>query len=349
MNDKKKVAIIVCNLGGPDSLSSVRLFLKNLFSDPAILPVPRPIRWFLARFISLRRAKIARNIYNQIGGKSPILLETKQQSEALEKSLNNQLYKVFIAMRYWHPFTTETMKQILDWNAEKIILLPLYPQFSTTTTGSSITELNRVKSKIGFDIPTTVICCYPDEENFINAHVELIRESIVKLKNKQYKILFSAHGLPESIIKKGDPYESQIKITVDSIVESLNISNNEWTICYQSKVTPVKWLEPKTEDEIIKASKQNLSIIMVPIAFVSEHSETLVELDIEYYELAKTSGIKEYHRVPTLSCRKLYIDSLKNMIMNSLKHNKSSCIISGGKHNCSKKYISCPLNNVGLN
>ena len=349
MKDKKKVAIILCNLGGPDSLSSVRLFLINLFSDPAILPVPGPVRWFLARFISLRRAKIARSIYQQIGGKSPILSETKLQSEELEKSLNNKLYKVFVAMRYWHPFTNETMKQIVDWNAEKIILLPLYPQFSTTTTGSSISELNRIKSKIGLDIPITLICCYPDEKYFIQAHVELIKEAIVKLKNNQYKILFSAHGLPESIIKKGDPYQSQIKITVDSIVESLKIPNDEWAICYQSKVTPVKWLEPKTEDEIIKAAKQNLSIIIVPIAFVSEHSETLVELDIEYYELAKTSGVKEYYRVPTLSCRPPYIQSLKNMILNSLKLEKDSCIISGGKHNCSKKFISCPLNNVGLN
>jgi protoporphyrin/coproporphyrin ferrochelatase len=324
----KTVAIVLFNLGGPDSLESVEGFLFSLFSDPNIIRLPVFLRIPIAKIISITRTKKAKNIYAKIGGKSPILDETRKQADALSRLLNEQHkedFKVFICMRHASPRAAEVAAEINEYNPDEIILLPLYPHFSSTTTESSIKDfMDHYRGKTAIK----TICCYPVEEQFIDAHVELIRQGMDKLKNRNnFRILFSAHSLPEKIIKLGDPYQWQTEQSVQKIIEKLEIKNLDYFICYQSKVGPVKWLSPSTEDEIIKAAAEKKSLIIVPISFVSEHSETLVELDIDYKNIAEGYGI-EYVRIPALGTNKLFINSLANIISRSLGEeidNKKQC------------------------
>jgi ferrochelatase len=313
-----KTAIVFFNLGGPDELSSVKPFLFNLFNDPNIIGAPTPIRYLLAKFISWRRAPVAQEIYSQMGGKSPIVEETAAQAEALEQALaKHGEIKVFFAMRYWHPRAQEVAGKVAEYNPDHVIMLPLYPQFSTTTTESSFKEWYRECNAIGFDVPTTEICCYPTSTALHAAHAARIKELYFRAsEHGTPRILFSAHGLPEKIIAAGDPYQYQVEQTVAGVVNTLNIPKLDYRICYQSRVGPLKWIGPSTEDEIMAAGKDEVPLIVLPIAFVSEHSETLVELDIEYRELAEEYGIKEYFRVPALGVQEHFIDSLKTLCLN---------------------------------
>lgn len=309
---QKKYAVILFNLGGPDNLEAVKPFLFNLFNDKNIIAAPNPIRYFLAKFISSRRESTAQEIYSHIGNKSPILEETQKQADLLESTLAGEPdeYKVFIAMRYWHPFSSETIEKVKEYQPDEVILLPLYPQFSTTTTGSSFEDWEIQSVKKSLKIPNRKICCYHKENIFVDAHTNMIREFIEKQELTEYRILFSAHGLPEKIIKNGDPYQAQVEGTVEAIVEKLAIEKLDYQVCYQSKVGPLEWIKPSTESEIERAGKEKKPIVIVPIAFVSEHSETLVELDIEYKELAEEHEVPAYYRVPTLSDNPHYIDCL---------------------------------------
>ena len=311
-------AVILFNLGGPDKLESVEPFLFNLFNDPAILNLPAIFRYPLAKLISNRRAPIAKKIYNELGGSSPILKLTKDQSTALEKNLNqnklNEKYKCFVVMRCWHPRAEEVIKNVKLYNPNEIILMPLYPQYSAATSGSSIKEWNEVCKKNNYKIKTSTICCYPTDENFINAHVKEISKKIKDINN--FKLIFSAHGLPKKNIKKGDPYQWQVEQSVNKIVKNLNYNNLDWVLSYQSRVGPLKWIEPSTDDVIIENSKIGKHIVLVPIAFVSEHSETLVELDIEYKKLATDNGCNEYTRVPALGTNEDFILAMSELIVN---------------------------------
>ena len=206
-----KKAVILFNLGGPDKLESVEPFLFNLFNDPAIISIPSIIRYPLAKFLSKRRAPIAENIYREIGNKSPILELTQEQAKSLENNLLKKGdYKCFVIMRCWHPRAVDVIKEVKKYNPDEIILLPLYPQYSASTSGSSIKEWNDLCNKENYKIKTKTICCYPTESNFLLSHVELIKKTIKNLENKDFKLLFSAHGLPENKIKKGDPYQWQV-------------------------------------------------------------------------------------------------------------------------------------------
>ena len=311
-------AVILFNLGGPDKLESVEPFLFNLFNDPAILNLPAIFRYPLAKLISNRRAPVAKKIYNELGGSSPILKLTKDQSIALEKNLNqnklNEKYKCFVVMRCWHPRAEEVIKNVKLYNPNEIILMPLYPQYSAATSGSSIKEWNEVCKKNNYKIKTSTICCYPTDENFINAHVKEISKKIKDINN--FKLIFSAHGLPKKNIKKGDPYQWQVEQSVNKIVKNLNYNNLDWVLSYQSRVGPLKWIEPSTDDVIIENSKIGKHIVLVPIAFVSEHSETLVELDIEYKKLATDNGCNEYTRVPALGTNEDFIQAMSELIIN---------------------------------
>ena len=281
-------AVILFNLGGPDKLESVEPFLFNLFNDPAIISIPSIIRYPLAKLISKRRAPIAKNIYKEIGNKSPILRLTQDQAKNLESSLlKNGDFKCFVVMRCWHPRAIDVIKKVKEYNPEEIILLPLYPQFSASTSGSSINEWNELCKKENYEVKTKTVCCYPTENNFINSHVSLIKRTMQTLDNDNFKLIFSAHGLPENKIKKGDPYQWQIEESVKEIMLRLKNENLDHIFSYQSRVGPLKWIGPSTDDIIIKYSKEKKGIVIVPIAFVSEHSETLVELDIEYKKLAE--------------------------------------------------------------
>ena len=333
-----KKAVILFNLGGPDKLDNVEPFLFNLFNDPAIISIPSFFRYPLAKFISKRRAPTAKNIYKEIGNKSPILELTTKQAKSLENNLSKKgNYKCFIVMRCWHPRASDVIKKVREYNPEEIILLPLYPQYSASTSGSSINEWCDLCKKENYHIKTKTICCYPTENNFIASHISLIKKTLKVIENNNFKLIFSAHGLPKSKIKKGDPYQWQVEETVKKIMSNLENENLDYVISYQSRVGSLKWIKPSTDEIIIKYSKEKKGIVIVPIAFVSEHSETLVELDIEYKKLAEKNGCAFYKRVPALGIEENFIEGLAELILQQgTRGNFVSSVI------CPSKYIKCP-------
>ena len=336
-----KKAIILFNLGGPDKLDNVEPFLFNLFYDPAILNLPNFLRYPLAKLISKRRAPIAKKIYEELGGSSPILKLTLEQSNALEKKLNQQdeknSYKCFVVMRCWHPRAADVINKVKNYNPDEIILLPLYPQYSASTSGSSIDEWNELCRKENYNTKTKIICCYPTEDYFIESHISLIKKTIEKVENNNFKLIFSAHGLPENKIKKGDPYQWQVEKTVKKIMSKIKNENLDHVLSYQSRVGPLKWIGPSTDEIIIKYSKEKKGIVIVPVAFVSEHSETLVELDIEYKKLAEKNGCSFYKRVPALGIEENFIKGLAHLV---LKPKTKGNFVSSTT--CPSKYKKCP-------
>jgi ferrochelatase len=312
-----KLAIVLFNLGGPDSPEAVEPFLYNLFSDPAIIALPWFLRKPLARFIARRRTPFAQKIYAHLGGRSPILEETQKQARALETVLRDETLDVraFAAMRCWHPFSDGAAKAVKDWGAERIVLLPLYPQYSTTTTASSFKDWDRAARKAGLGAPTTRICCYPWEEGFVAAMAARIAQSYARARpGLSYRLLLSAHGLPRRIVEKGDPYRWQIEACAEAIISRLEIENPDWEICYQSRVGPMAWIGPSTDAEIRRAGREGKAVVVAPIAFVSEHSETLVELDIQYGTLAKDCGVPDYLRCPTVGIHGDFIAGLAALV-----------------------------------
>ena len=340
-------AIILFNLGGPDSIDNVEPFLFNLFNDPAILNLPNFLRYPLAKLIANRRAPTAKKIYEELGGSSPILKLTAKQSSALELKLNQDdatsEYKCFIVMRCWHPRAQDVVKEVIKYNPDEVILMPLYPQYSAATSGSSIKEWKDICHKNNYKVKTSIICCYPTDKNFIQAHNDEIIKKIKDLVN--YKLIFSAHGLPEKNIKKGDPYQWQVEQSVDEIVKSLNIKNLDWILSYQSRVGPLKWIGPATDEVIVENAKAGKHIVLVPIAFVSEHSETLVELDIEYKKLANDNGCNQYTRVSALGTNQDYMKCLSDLIIGKDNY-KFSENLYPPKSRCPSQFKKCPcLNN----
>ena len=308
-----KKAVILFNLGGPDNLENVKPFLFNLFNDKSIIAVPQPMRYLLAKLISSKRNEKAQGIYQQIGGRSPIVELTNEQAVALQNQLGEG-YKVFVCMRYWHPMAKEVAKQVAEYAPDEIILLPLYPQYSTTTTSSSFKDFISYYGQANFK----EVCCYPDDGLFIDAHYDLIKPYYEK--HPAARVLFSAHGLPKKVIDAGDPYQWQVEKTANAVAAKLGVK--DYVVCYQSKVGPLEWLTPNTEDEIIRAGKEGKDVILTPIAFVSEHSETLVELDIQFKEVATEAGVKNYARVPALGTHPLFIKSLAGLVQNQKGQNK---------------------------
>lgn len=321
-----KTAVVLFNLGGPDSPKAVKPFLFKLFSDPAIINLPQPLRWLVAKLISCMRAGKARGIYQQMGGKSPILDLTLQQAAALEEKLKRRgEYKTFVSMRYWHPMSDIVAKNVKNYAPDQIILLPLYPQFSTTTTGSSFADWEKSAAKAGLNVPTSRICCYPADLGFVASHVRLIKDSYWKASDEgKPRVLFSAHGLPEKTIAAGDPYQWQVEKTVAAIIQILAIDELDSVTCYQSRVGPMKWIGPSTEDEIRRAGADKVPVVIVPVAFVSEHSETLVELDVEYRHLANEAGVPSYWRVPALATEPLFIETLADLCLKADKGNATT-------------------------
>jgi len=316
-----KLAVVLFNLGGPDSLDAVEPFLRNLFGDPAILSVPGIVRRPLARVIASRRAPVAREIYKRIGGRSPIVEETRAQANALDKLLAERGMdaKSFIAMRCWHPFSDEAAKAV----------------------SSSFADWVRAAHKAGLNVPTSRLCCYPDSEGFITAEAELIHQTLTRVKpGVSYRLLLSAHGLPKRTIAKGDPYQWQVERTAAAIVDRLGIKVPDWRVCYQSRVGPLAWIGPATDAEIRRAGAEGKGVAIAPIAFVSEHSETLVELDMEYAHLALNAGVKDYLRVPTVSAHAKFIEALADLVMLA---NRGKGTLSGrGARICPRKFGACP-------
>ena len=328
-----KTAVILFNLGGPDKLENVKPSLFNLFKDKAILSVPALIRYPLAWLISSSREKEAKHIYAQIGGGSPLLPNTLAQAEALEKKLGDG-FKVFTAMRYWHPFAKDVAGQVKEYAPDKVIYLPLYPQFSTTTTRSSFQDFEKYFPHDD----VRKVCCYPTQDGLVRAYADLIKPIYEKVKmesGKHPRILFSAHGLPEKTILAGDPYQWQVQATTKAVVAALNIENLDWKNTYQSRVGPLKWIEPYTDAEIEKAGAENIPLVIVPIAFVSEHSETLYEIEQQYRALAKEKGVPVFARVPAVATHPMFIDGLAALVHGA----EGAC-----KKICPNQFTQCARN-----
>ena len=318
----KKIAVVLYNLGGPCCGSQVQPFLFNLFYDRAIIALPNPFRYLLANLISSRRKEKAQGIYNQLGGGSPILAETYAQSVALENALSGHedyQFETFVYMRYAYPFFEDVASNVQKFDPDEIILLPLYPQYSTTTTKSSIDLWKLHESDFGFDTKTKYVYSYETEPNFIKSYAELLRSQLKKAKELGKPIVFfSAHGIPLNRIQKGDPYQKHVEASVAHIIKHFEKDEFDYVICYQSKVGPLKWLTPATEQCILEAAQANRSIVVVPVSFVSEHSETLVELDIQYKDLALENGAKGYFRVPASGIEPSYIECLKQVVLKEI-------------------------------
>ncbi|MGE0222861.1 MAG: ferrochelatase [Acetobacteraceae bacterium] len=350
--ERPKVAVVLFNLGGPDSPAAIRPFLLNLFLDPAILRVPFFVRPFLARIIARARLKPATENYALLGGRSPLLELTQAQAAALEAELTDVEAKCFIAMRYWHPFSLETARAVKAWEPDEVVLLPLYPQYSTTTTGSSLTAWRAAAARAGLMVQTTALCCYPTDAAFATATAGLVRDAYDRARAEldpsvTLRVLFSAHGLPEAIVQAGDPYQWQIEQTVTAVLAAWGQAGLDWSICYQSRATPQKWIGPSTDEAVERAGRDRVAVLVVPIAFVSEHSETLVELDIEYRDLALRSGVPGYYRVPTQNAGPAFIAALAGLVRRARRHGAGLCSHVGGRF-CSAEHGNCPFAERGI-
>ena len=335
---RRKIAVVLFNLGGPDGPKAVRPFLENLFCDPAIIGAPWAVRKPLAAFIARTRRKSATANYALMGGGSPILPQTRAQADALAARLTadwpDAEVKAFIAMRYWHPMTAQTARDVAVFAPDEIVLTPLYPQFSTTTSGSSLKAWRETYKGPG---RSRAICCWHDNDGLIDAHVAQILGTWEAAGRPKVRLLFSAHGLPEKIVAEGDPYPWQIEQTCAAIAAKLG-ECWDWQICYQSRVGPLKWIGPSTPQAIEAAAREGLGVLIDPVAFVSEHIETLVELDIEYGELAHRLGIAPYLRAPVVGVIKPFVDGLAEAVNRALTR---SCGVASDGAACPGRFVKC--------
>ncbi len=358
----KKIAVVLFNLGGPDSREAIKPFLMNFFMDKNIIRAPWPVRFFVARAISRSRSKKeAAASYGELGNRSPLLENSRAQAQALEKTLNKKGiadFKTFVCMRYWHPMADEVARAVRDWRADEVVLLPLYPQFSTTTTRSSLGAWAKALKALDFQPPAATVCCYPFNGGFIKASAENIAAVYRQVRVQGHdspRLLFSAHGLPESVIADGDPYQWQCEEGAKKIVAELGIENLDWTICYQSRVGPKKWIGPSTEEELRRAARDKKAVIIYPHAFTQEHVETLVEIEIEYRHLAQEIGVPGFYRVPTVSTHELFIEGLSNLVRASLEKGsdgkesvRQGVRAEGGAALCPQDFRRCCMRNAGF-
>lgn len=319
------IAVVLLNLGGPDSLDAVEPFLYNLFSDPDIIDFPGSFlfRKRLAKLISTKRAPRVQEQYKKIGGKSPLKDHTLKQAALLEEKLNEKLpTRVFAAMRYWHPSTDEALDAIEREGIKKVALLPLYPQYSKATTTSSVEEWERRTDARGADLDTQLIESYYDFPPYIDAFVERINRGLERFpltRLGDVHLVFSAHGTPMKLVRQGDPYSGHIKKTVAAVMERGGYSQKH-SLCYQSKVGPMKWLTPSTPNTVKDLAAGGVKdMLIVPIAFTSDHLETLFELGIEYRQVAKEAGVEQYEVTTGLNDSPIFIDALAQLVLREVE------------------------------
>jgi ferrochelatase len=321
-----RVGVLLLNLGGPDKLEDVGPFLYNLFSDPEIIRLPfswlqKPLAWLIAS----RRTQKSQENYKQIGGGSPLRRITEAQGEALKEQLQalGQEANIYVGMRYWHPYTEEAIAQLTQDNIEHLVILPLYPQFSISTSGSSFRLLDKLwqeDPKLQ-RISYKVIPSWYKQPSYLQAMAELIAQELDQFPNPDsVHVFFSAHGVPKNYVEEaGDPYQQEIEECTALIMQTLN-RPNEHTLAYQSRVGPVEWLQPYTDDALKELGATGVKdLVVVPISFVSEHIETLQEIDIEYRELAEESGIENFRRVPAPNTHPLFIRALADLVLDALE------------------------------
>ncbi|HEY9697107.1 MAG TPA: ferrochelatase [Trichocoleus sp.] len=320
-----RIGVLLLNLGGPDQLEDVRPFLFNLFADPEIIRIPFP--WLqkpLAWLISTSRARKSQENYKTIGGGSPLRRITEEQAVALQDALKQkgQDAQVYIGMRYWNPFTEEAVARIKRDNIEQLVILPLYPQFSISTSGSSFRLLEKLwQEDPSLDrIDYTVIPSWYKRPGYLQAMAQLIAQQLEQSPNPDnVHIFFSAHGVPVSYVEEaGDPYQQEIEECTELIMRTLN-RPNAYTLAYQSRVGPVEWLKPYTEEAIEELAEKGVeNLLVVPVSFVSEHIETLQEIDIEYREIAEEAGIPHFQRVPALNTHPVFIEDLADLVITAM-------------------------------
>lgn len=321
----KRIGVLLFNLGGPETLAEVRPFLFNLFADPDIIRLPwRALQKPLAWLIATQRQKKSRSYYEQIGGGSPLRRITEEQARALEGALASRGInaRAYVGMRYWNPLIEEALDQIRRDQVDHLVVLPLYPQFSVSTTGSSLNHMYAIAKEVGYRLPeASVICSWEADANYIEAMAAAAREELARFPDQdpsQTHILFSAHSVPVRYIDEGDPYLDHTKRTVELVMERLGV-HRPHTLSFQSKVGPVEWLTPATNETIPKLARDGVKqLMLIPVSFVSEHSETLYEMDILYRDLATQEGIPQYRRVPTMNCRPDFIDALASLVERAL-------------------------------
>jgi ferrochelatase len=322
MGTEKPVGVVLLQLGGPDSLAAVEGFLYNLFCDPDIIDLPLAFlfRRRLARIIARRRAPHVRELYGRIGGRSPILKLTQRQASALERALHPAIdARVVIAMRYWHPMTDEAIDALVAAGVGRVVLLPLYPHYSKTTTGSSIREWERALRRRGlrhFVVQTVPEYCeHPLYVSALVKNVGIALRRVPSAVRGAVHLVFSAHGTPVSLVRGGDPYKAQVEKTYAAVMREGNFGLPH-SLCYQSKVGPQRWLEPSLRATIERLAREQVShMIVVPIAFVSDHSETLWEINIEARQEAKRLGIGYFDMSPALHTAPDYIAALRDLAM----------------------------------
>ena len=321
---RQSVAVVLFQLGGPDSLEAIEPFLCNLFSDPDIIdfPLARLARPTLARLIASRRARHVQQHYARIGGRSPIRELTERQATALERELSKTMdARCFVAMRYWNPSTTDAVEQIQAQRFDQLVLLPLYPQYSKTTTGSSLNEWRRqYRATAPHRGEASVISEFYNHSLYIEAVVERINLGLEKFRGAEdphaddVLLVFSAHGVPLKEIERGDPYQAQIESTMRSVTECGHWSNPQ-CLCYQSRVGPGKWLQPTLDASLRQFAAQGVKrVLVIPISFVSDHVETLHEINIEARELAQSLGILQFETMPALNDSPTFIRALADLV-----------------------------------
>jgi protoporphyrin/coproporphyrin ferrochelatase len=347
----RRIGVLLFNLGGPETLADVRPFLFNLFADPDIIRLPwRALQKPLAWLISTQRQKKSRSYYEQIGGGSPLRRITEEQARALEGALasRNINARAYVGMRYWNPLIEDALDQIRRDQIDHLVVLPLYPQFSVSTTGSSLNRMHAIAAETGYQLPTTsVVCSWEGDANYIEAMAAAAREELALFPDQdpsQTHILFSAHSVPVRYIDEGDPYLDHTRRTVELVMERLGVDRPH-SLSFQSKVGPVEWLTPATNEAIPKLARQGVKqLMLVPVSFVSEHSETLYEMDILYRDLATEYGIPHYRRVPTMNCRPDFIEALATLVERALPGkgaSRSYCIHSPAAANGAAPSCAC--------
>lgn len=320
----KRIGVVLFQLGGPDSLEAVEPFLYNLFLDPDIIdfPLARLARPVLARLIAASRAKKVQHHYAEIGGRSPIRELTERQAAALEAALRPEWdARVVVAMRYWHPLTEEAIRRLLAAEVAELVLLPLYPQYSSTTTGSSLREWNRRAAELGVNgTPVRVVRQFYEDPGYLDALAGQIKITLARFDTpRDVHLVFSAHNVPAATVAAGDPYPAQIAATMELVME-----RGGWRLpghlCYQSKVGGARWLEPTLDATIERLAAEGArDLLVVPIAFVSDHVETLSEIDIEARERAARRGIRQFELMPGLNDSPRFIHALAGLVRGALE------------------------------
>ncbi len=315
------IGVVLLNMGGPDSLDAVRPFLQNLFSDREIIQLgPKFVQPFIARFIAWRRAPKSAKAYEKIGGKSPLTEITYNQAKALESSLRSSGFDNVICkvgMRYWRPRTPHILEELARFGVGRVVGLSLYPHYSRATTGSSVADFLESCNALGLE--SAVVDAYPDHPDYIKALSKLVALKAAEIKGANevdFQLVYSAHSLPKKMIDEGDPYLDHLKKTISALEDETGMRG---TLCFQSRSGPVEWLRPATDEllrRLVSEGKQN--IMVLPISFVSDHIETLYEIDMLYGSMVEAAGSRLF-RVPALNCHPDFIDCLKKLTLRKLE------------------------------